>query len=60
MLFGLSRAFQKGMTQPGNIEDHRAAPPQGKGPGSSQVLPGGDWAGGTTHPKVTCNQPFNP
>ena len=60
MLFGLSRAFQKGMTQPGNIEDHRAAPPQGKGPGASQVLPGGDWAGGTTHPKVTCNQPFNP
>ena len=45
MLFGSTRAFQNGMTQPGSTKDHRAAPPQSKGLGSGQVLPGGDWAG---------------
>ena len=33
------------MTQPGNNKDHGEAPPQSKGLGAGQVLPGGDWAG---------------
>ena len=45
MLFGLTRAFQNGMTLPGSTKDHRTAPPQTKGLGDGQVLPGGDWNG---------------
>ena len=44
MLFGSIRAFQNRLTWPGSTKDHRAAPPQAKGLGASQVLPGGDWA----------------
>ena len=43
MLSGSTRAFQNGMTQPSSTKDHRAAPPQAKGLGASQVMPGKDW-----------------
>ena len=59
MLFGLTRAFQNGMTWPNSTKDHRAAPPQAKGLGASQIL----WWGlnqGDTHPKVTWHHPSHP
>ena len=40
MLFGLTRAFQNGMTGLSSTYDHGAAPPQGKGLSPGQVLLG--------------------
>ena len=45
MLFGLTNAFQNGMTQPSSTNDHRTTSLQGKGLGAGQSLPGGVWAG---------------
>ena len=61
-LFGLTTAFQNGMTQPGSTNNQGPAPLQGKGKGAGQGLPGnlGELGGSTTHPKVTADPPSKP
>ena len=44
-LFGLSTAFQNGITRPGSTKNHGPARLQQKGQGAGQGLPGGDWTG---------------
>ena len=51
-LFGLTTAFQNGMTLLGSTNDHVPAPLQGKGQGAGKGLPGGGLGESTTHPKV--------
>ena len=51
-LFGLTTAFQNGMTLLGSTNDHLPAPLQGKGQGAGKGLPGGGLGESTTHPKV--------